>query len=218
MILGIYGYHDSGKTRFLESLVEELKRNGVSASVVKHLGRHYEPDPKKDTARLARAGFDPVVAVADGELVIRLAGHDDLRSAVSAIELLSSPDVIFVEGFKNEPIEKIVVGDIEELPGTIYRAEDESAILQYILKRVEEERSLRPCGCKAESGKGYQGPVGIGGGRMAEVDLKLVVNGKNLAANEFVKNMMWETLSGMMRSLKGVEGDIKSIEISAKKV
>jgi len=52
---------------------------------------------------------------------------------------------------------------------------------------------------------------------MTDVELKIVVNGKKISANEFVQNMVWETLAGMMRSLKGVEGDIKSIDISVKK-
>lgn len=218
MILGIYGYHDSGKTRYLEKLIRMLEKKGITAAAVKHLGRHYRPDPKKDTTRLASAGFDPVAAVADGELVLRLAGHDDLWSAVSAIELLSSPDVIFVEGFKNEPIEKIAVGTIEELPGTIFRATDISETIQFIVRRVEKERASLPCGCKIREVKALKGVSRKRGERVTDVELKLVVNGKKIAANDFVKNMMWETLSGMMRSLKGVEGEIESIEISAKKV
>lgn len=216
MILGVYGYHDSGKTKFLESLIKELKKRGISAAAVKHLGRHYEPDPKKDTTRLAKAGFDPVVGVADEELMIRLSGHDDLWGAISLIQLLSSPDVIFVEKFKNEPIEKIAVGDIEKLPGTVFRAENMPQIIEYISRRVKEERSS--CGCRDEHGKEPSKSAHKEGGKMTDVELRLVVNGKKLAANEFVQNMIWETLSGMMRSLKGVEGDIKSIEISAKKV
>jgi len=52
---------------------------------------------------------------------------------------------------------------------------------------------------------------------MTDVKLKIAVNGKNIESNEFVKNMLWETLAGMMRSLKGVDKDLKTIEISAKK-
>ncbi|MEM4262576.1 MAG: molybdopterin-guanine dinucleotide biosynthesis protein MobB, partial [Thermoplasmata archaeon] len=205
-----------GKTKFLESLMKELKKRGISAAAVKHLGRHYEPDPKKDTTRLAKAGFDPVVGVADGELMIRLSGRDDLWQAISLIQLLSSPDVIFVEGFKNEPIEKIAVGEIEKLPGTVFRAEDIPQIIEYISRRVKEERSYS-C-CRDEHGNKPSKSALKEGGKMTDVELRLVVNGKKLATNEFVQNMIWETLCGMMRSLKGVEGDVKSIEISAKKV
>jgi len=213
----VYGYHDSGKTKFLESLMGELKKRGISAAAVKHLGRHYEPDPRKDTTRLAKAGFDPVVGVADGELAIRLSGHDDLWDSISLVQLLSSPDVIFVEGFKNEPIEKIAVGDIEELPRTVFRAEDMPQIIEYISRRAEEERAYSRA-CRDGRSRKPSKSSHKEGGRMIGVELRLVVNGKKLAANEFVENMIWETLSGMMRSLKGVEGEIRSIEISAKKV
>lgn len=52
---------------------------------------------------------------------------------------------------------------------------------------------------------------------MSEVKIKISVNGKKVPANEFIQGMFWETLCGMVRSLKGVEKDIESIEISASK-
>lgn len=44
-----------------------------------------------------------------------------------------------------------------------------------------------------------------------------MVNGKKLPTNEFVSSIFWETLCGMMRSLKGVDSEIEKIEISASK-
>lgn len=52
---------------------------------------------------------------------------------------------------------------------------------------------------------------------MSDVEIKIVVNGKKLPTNPFVQKMFWETLCGMARSLKGVEQEIESIEISASK-
>jgi hypothetical protein len=52
---------------------------------------------------------------------------------------------------------------------------------------------------------------------LSDLKIKIVVNGKKLPANEFVQKMFWETLCGMVRSLKGVDEDIDSIEISASK-
>ena len=56
-----------------------------------------------------------------------------------------------------------------------------------------------------------------GGEGLSDVDIKIVVNGKKLPTNPFVQKMFWETLCGMARSLKGVEQEIESIEISASK-
>ena len=191
-------------------MMKELSSRGISAAAIKHLGRHYEPDDKKDTGRLFAAEMSPVVGVAEGETVIRLKGGRGLQESICLVERLADTDVIFVEGFKHEPIEKIAVGDIEDLPGTKFRAEQFDEIVEYIDNVVNAERASRdPCGCKKASSKGGEG--------LSDVNIKIVVNGKKLPANEFVQNMFWETLCGMVRALKGVEKDVDSIEISASK-
>ena len=216
MILGVYGYHDSGKTLFLEKLMKELKKRDISAAAVKHLGRHYMGDKGKDTGRLAEAGFDPVIGVSEDECIIHLGGKIDIWGSVGLVHRLAVADVIFIEGFKKEPIEKIAVGDIKKLPGTKFRSEQLKEILSYIEETVEQERKklMAPCCCgdgpdEIESSKE--------GENVSDVKIKIVVNGKKLPANEFVQNIFWETLCGMARSLRGVEKDIESIEISAKK-
>jgi len=145
VILGVYGFHNTGKTQFLEQLIKQLGEKGISAAAIKHLGGQYEFDPDKDTGRLAKSGFDPVVGVGNNQLIIRMSGHDNLWSAISLIQLLSSPDVIFVEGFKNEPIEKIAVGEIKKLPGTVFHADQLGQIIQYIQERVADEKSSESC-------------------------------------------------------------------------
>ncbi len=216
MILGIYGYHDTGKTLFLEKLMKELKKRDISAAAVKHLGKHYEADKKKDTARLALAGFNPVIGVAEDESVIHIDGKIDVWGSIGLIHRLAVADVIFVEGYKNEPMEKIAVGDIEELPGTKFRSEQLKEILAYIEETVEAERAklMVPCCCG-------EGPIvdkkRKGGEGVSELKIKIVVNGKKLPANEFVQSIFWETLCGMVRSLRDVDKKIESIEISASK-
>jgi len=213
LILGVYGYHDSGKTLFLEKLIKELRKRGISAAAIKHLGGHYEPDTQKDTGRLAKAGFSPVIGVAKGETIVSMYGKDDLTSAISLINRIAAPDVIFVEGFKNEQIEKIAVGDIKALPGTIFKSNEIEKIMKYIEKKVGEEREAFGCSCGCD-----ELVIDLESDEtMSDVELKLVVNGKKIAANEFVKNMVWETLAGMMHALKGVDKKIESIEISVKK-
>jgi molybdopterin-guanine dinucleotide biosynthesis protein len=196
MILGIYGYHDTGKTLFLEKLMKELK--------------------KKDTGRLAIAGFNPVIGVAEDESVIHIDGKIDVWESIDLVHRLAVTDVILVEGFKNEPMEKIAVGDIKELPGTKFRSEQFKEILAYIEETIEAERAklMVPCCCGEDSRVKKKQKEGED---VSEVKIKIVVNGKKLPANEFVQSMFWETLCGMARSLKGVDKDIESIEITASK-
>lgn len=56
-----------------------------------------------------------------------------------------------------------------------------------------------------------------GGEGLSNLKIKIVVNGKKLPANAFVQKIFWETLCGMSRSLRGVDKEITSIEISASK-
>lgn len=148
MIIGVYGYHNSGKTLFLEKLINELEKRGISAAVIKHLGRHYDSERKKDTGRLAAANFNPVIGVADDETIIRLKGGIGLQEAIGLSRSLVTADVLFVEGFKNEPIDKIAVGDIEDIPGTKFRSEQFDEIVDYIENTVKSERiSSGSCSC-----------------------------------------------------------------------
>jgi molybdopterin-guanine dinucleotide biosynthesis protein B len=150
LILGIYGYHDSGKTLLLEKLMKELGKRGISAGAIKHLGGHYEPDTKTDTGRLFAADMNPVIGISEEDTIIHLKGKMSLQESIGLVKEMASVDVIFVEGFKNEPMEKIAVGDIEDLPGTKFRSEQFEEILDYIDDAVKVEKASKSscsCGC-----------------------------------------------------------------------
>ena len=146
MILGIYGYHKSGKTLFLENLMDELRIRGYHAAAIKHLGPDFREDFSGDTGRLARAGYDPIVAISNNMFTLRLSGYYDLSKVISMVEFLSEVDVIFVEGFKHAQINKIAVGDIKELPGTVMRissvlSNEFDRVVKYILDQIKEEKN-----------------------------------------------------------------------------
>lgn len=213
MILGVYGFHKSGKTTFLEKLMAELRGRGVSASVIKHLGGHYESGGKKDTDRLTAAGFSPVIGIAEDETLVSMKGGINLQDALDMLQGAGHADVIFVEGFKHEKLEKIAVGDIKRLPGTIFRAEQFDEIVRYIEKKVKKERdSMKKNSCCEEIDLTCKG-----GEKVPKLKVKIVVNGKKLTANPFVQKIFWETTCGMVKSLRGVDKEIESLEISLSK-
>lgn len=197
MILGVYGYHDSGKTTFLERLMPELKSRRISAGVIKHMCHSPADGEQTDTRRLERAGYDPVIGISEDGIVIEQSDNL-LRTTIDAMHRLASVDLILVEGFKSDPMDKIAIGDIDDMPGTIYRGDQFDEIIQYIVEKVNRERDTR-------------------GDEMADIELTLKVNGREIPTNEFVRKMLWETLAGMARSLKKVDVEIDRIEISAKK-
>jgi len=146
MILGIYGYHKSGKTLLLENLMDELRMRGYRAAAIKHLGPDFREDFSGDTGRLARAGYDPIVAISDNMFTFRMSGYYDLSKVISLVEFLSEVDVIFVEGFKHAQIKKIAVGDIKELPGTVMRissvlSAEFDRVVKFIIDQIKEEKS-----------------------------------------------------------------------------
>jgi len=213
LILGVYGYHDSGKTTFLEKLMKDLMRRGITASVVKRLGGRYEPGGKKDTDRLAAAGFSPVIGIAEGEILVSMKGGLSLQDALDTLKGPGHADVIFVEGFKHEKLEKIAVGDIKRLPGTKFRAEQFDEIVEYIEEKVRKERdSVKKDGCCEETELTCKG-----GEKLPKLKVKIVVNGKKLPANPFVQKIFWETTCGMVKSLRGADKKIDSLEISISK-
>jgi len=221
MILGVYGYHKSGKTLFLENMMDELKRRDISAAAIKHLGIHYKEDYSTDTGRLAKVGYNPVVGVTNSAMMMRLARSGELQSTVSLINLISDVDIIFAEGFKKAPIEKIAVGNIKELPGTVMHlpsvlSEQFNEVANYIVERIKQEKRESVLPSRWISSGQARGKI-TWGVDVSKINLKIMVNGKKLPTNQFVKTMFWQTLSGMMRSLKGVDPEINRIEITAYK-
>jgi len=220
MILGIYGHHKSGKTRLLELLIPRLNEKGVSAAAIKHLGHGFGDEVPGDTGRLSRAGYSPVIGISEVSARMHVRGEIGLQKAVSTISEISEPDVILVEGFKSAPLEKIAVGDIEELPGTVMHIhgdqdKDIDDVADYILRRVSEERRTR--GSSGKHTEKRSVGSGIEGDTLTDLNIEIMVNGKRVPTNEFVESMFWHTLIGMISSLKGVDEEIKKIEISASK-
>ena len=63
-IISVVGWHNSGKTTFIERLVPALKARGLRVAVIKHSGGGFELDhPGTDTWRFQQAGSDVVAIV-----------------------------------------------------------------------------------------------------------------------------------------------------------
>lgn len=110
-LLGITGYSGSGKTTLLEKLIPELMARGIRVSVIKHSHHNTQIDkPGKDSWRMKEAGSAQVI-LASGE---RWAMMTETPAPVSLYYLAQQfdralTDLILVEGFKQEPIPKILL-------------------------------------------------------------------------------------------------------------
>ncbi|OOF45053.1 molybdopterin-guanine dinucleotide biosynthesis protein B [Rodentibacter trehalosifermentans] len=110
-LLGITGYSGSGKTTLLEKLIPELIARGIRVSVIKHSHHNAQVDKEgKDSWRMKEAGSTQVIMACDK----RWAMMTETPKPVSLDYLAQQfdqtlTDLILVEGFKQEPIPKILL-------------------------------------------------------------------------------------------------------------
>jgi molybdopterin-guanine dinucleotide biosynthesis protein MobB len=109
-IIQIVGRSNSGKTTFIRKLVPELKKIGTVA-VIKHLGDHdFHLEEGKDTTHFFDAGAEITIGIDSHKSVVAIRNN----SFESMLDLLLKQgiDYVIVEGFKQKPFPKIVIGSL----------------------------------------------------------------------------------------------------------
>lgn len=109
-IIQIVGRSNSGKTTFIKNLVPELKKKGTVA-VIKHLGDHdYQLEGGKDTTVFFDAGAEIAIGIDSHKSVIAIRNN----TLETMLDLLVNQGIDFVaiEGFKQKPFPKIVIGSL----------------------------------------------------------------------------------------------------------
>ncbi len=110
IIIQVAGLSSTGKTTFIRELIPVLARRGKVAAV-KHLGDHsFCLEEGKDTTGFFESGADIAVGIDSRKSVIAI--RDNSLDAM--LGLLKGQDIDFVilEGFKQRPFRKIVIGDL----------------------------------------------------------------------------------------------------------
>lgn len=111
-IIAISGFSGSGKTTLLEQIIAMLVAQNLNIAVIKHSHHHkLDFDRKgKDSYRFKQAGAVNVVVGFDGGFV-QQASHDKSYELSYLLEQIDQTglDLILVEGFKDEKINKILV-------------------------------------------------------------------------------------------------------------
>jgi molybdopterin-guanine dinucleotide biosynthesis adapter protein len=110
-VFGIAGFSGSGKTTLLENIIPRFVRAGLRVAVIKHVHHAFDLEtPGKDSWRHREAGAQQVmIASARRWALLR-----ELREAAEPelpelLQRLDPSDVVFVEGFKRQPIAKLEV-------------------------------------------------------------------------------------------------------------
>jgi molybdenum cofactor guanylyltransferase len=103
-IVGVSGYSGSGKTTLIERVLPELKKQGFSTGVIKHIHHNLTVDIEgKDTERFFRAGADHVFAHDAEQSFLRSRYLNEGIHQIIA-RLPSGLDLILVEGHKDLPL------------------------------------------------------------------------------------------------------------------
>src|SRR5512136_567427 len=122
MILGIYGFQDSGKTTTVERLVKALSKKGYKVASIKHTPHHKSIDAEgKDTWRHWVAGSDPVVFSSATETAIIKHSEIPIDDIVRMITLEYHPDVVVIEGIKEGSFPKVAIGNLKPTRNTVMR-------------------------------------------------------------------------------------------------
>ena len=117
-IIHVTGLSNTGKTTFIKKLIPLLKTKGKVA-VIKHLGDHdFLLDEEKDTTGFFLAGAEISAGIDSQKAVVALRNN----SLDAMLVLLNNQgmDFVIIEGFKQRPFKKIVIGDLQ-VEGCILR-------------------------------------------------------------------------------------------------
>lgn len=112
-LLGIVAYSGTGKTTLLKQLIPYLRQRGVRIGLIKHT--HHEVDvdtPGKDSFELRKAGAEQTMVASSHRWALMTETPQqktlDLEYLAARFDH-SNLDIILVEGFKYESIDKIVL-------------------------------------------------------------------------------------------------------------
>lgn len=110
-IFQIVGFQNSGKTTLIKRLIEELKKQNVTAVTIKHHGHGGPPafNEEKDSYQHIKAGAIASIVEGDGHLLLQ--SEKSRWTLNEQIQLLSvfQPNIIFIEGHKKEIYPKAVI-------------------------------------------------------------------------------------------------------------
>lgn len=123
-LLAIAAWSGTGKTTLLQQVIPLLKARGIRTGLIKHTHHKMDIDtPGKDSYLLRKAGADQVIVASNQRWALMCETPDQpLNLAELAAQMDSSAlDLVLVEGFKDEPVPKIVLwrrdikGEVEDL-------------------------------------------------------------------------------------------------------
>ncbi|EKZ6377537.1 molybdopterin-guanine dinucleotide biosynthesis protein MobB [Klebsiella aerogenes] len=112
-LLAIAAWSGTGKTTLLKRLIPELCAKGLRPGLIKHTHHNMDVDkPGKDSYELRKAGASQTIVASKQRWALMTETPDepelDLQWLVSRMDP-DKLDFVLVEGFKHEPVQKILL-------------------------------------------------------------------------------------------------------------
>lgn len=112
-ILAIAAWSGTGKTTLLKALIPALRERGIRPGLIKHTHHRMDVDtPGKDSYELRKAGAAQTLVASSERWALMTETPQqeilDLSYLVSRMDH-STLDIVLVEGFKHEPVSKILL-------------------------------------------------------------------------------------------------------------
>jgi len=208
-VVGVVGFAGSGKTALIKGLVREWAKRGRRVAVIKRVERLEASIP--EAAKLFEAGVKGLVLSGSEGFYIEIPEEGELQPEIIAANYLPGVDLVLVESREslNLPTIDVFRQDKQKIPLTRKR------------KHLLTVTGDRPPGDKDWP---YVRPDDLASladlvekevFKKAEADRKvyLAVDGRRVPMLSFVEEIIVNTLTGLIRSLKSCE-NAKDIELT----
>jgi molybdopterin-guanine dinucleotide biosynthesis protein B len=232
-VFTVTGGTGSGKTTTIERLIAELKRRGFSVGTVKEIhNEQFKMDtPGKNTYRHRQAGADTVTALGYYETDVMYNYKMDIRRLLShytedyvileGVNYINAPGIAVAKE-RNEliindltfavsgVITNTLSGEIDGLP-LISAIEDISRLADLVIAKVPElmpDIDVKCCGecgmsCRQLLSEYLKGKADISRCVLEQNSVKLIIDGKEIEIAPFVDKVLFNTIDGIARELRG---------------
>jgi len=194
VVIGFYGYSDSGKTKLITKLISYFSKENYNIACIKQTNNIYEIDIKgKDTYRFSNAGSNFVIFMTKKQTSIFINKELNVIYVIDNLKNNFNLDLIFIEGAKDPSIPKIRIGKKPLFENTILDYDNDINKVIHIIDQKLNKRINK-----------------------MNDKIELKVNGKIIPLTEFPNVFIKNTLFGMIKSLKGIKSDEDISEITIK--
>lgn len=225
--IAVVGKSETGKTSLVTKLIEKLTTEGYRVGSIKHTRGDFTIDTEgTDTWKHVKSGSQITVFSTPAETSYIFKKKSSLDQMLEKIDDFENFDIVIIEGMKEADIPRISTD--EEIEGDIRFENNLEEVIEWVKKEIDIQKILRllpdlnckKCGygsCYAFAKGVYKDEVEIDDcKKLKEKIIQVMVNGEEIPLGHFPAKIMKNSITGMIKSLKGVE-EIEDVEIKFSK-